>query len=35
MPEPKEVTDMKNNCKNREYVLAAVKIQRESSRLCR
>ena len=28
MPEPKEVTDMKNNSTNRDYVLAAVQVQR-------
>lgn len=34
MPEPKEVTDMKNNSTNREYVLAAVQVQRKFIRLC-
>ena len=27
MPEPIEITNMKNNCDNREYVIEAVKIQ--------
>lgn len=28
MPEPKEVTDMRTNSTNRDYVLAAVQVQR-------
>ena len=27
MPEPIEITNMKNNCDNREYVIEAVKVQ--------
>ena len=34
MPEPKEVTDMKENKDNREYVLEAVSIKRVFTRLC-